>query len=109
MDYYRVPYFIPETKNNLRKIPNPVDKGNRDVHKKPKVNLKSQHLPLECNYYCVIDITKFTDIAENGWGIDFPNKTIKSKEEFLKIKKEFCTSQSFLSIQGLMTKAKLTS
>ena len=68
--------------------------------------MKSQILPLECDYDCVIYITKFTDIAENGWGIDFPNKKVSSKEEFLKIKNEFCTSQSFLSITGAYDKGK---
>ena len=68
--------------------------------------MKSQILPLECDYDCVIYITKFTDIAENGWGIDFPNKKVSSKEDFISSKDEFCTSQSFLSITGAYDKGK---
>ena len=76
------------------------------VAKRAQFFSKSQNPPLESDYDCVIDITKFTDIAGDGWAINFTNKTINSKEEFLKIKNEFCTSQSFLSITGAYDKGK---
>ena len=43
------------------------------------MNEEIKYFSLEFDYDCVIDITKFTDISENGWGIDFPNQSIQKR------------------------------